>query len=131
MAPNAVKGALMICTMGQGPPAQLTPIPAGPPVEIDGSLAGTVMDFKPTVNIPSFGMCISPSNPQVAAATAAAQGVLTPQPCIPATSSPWSPGATKVKIYGQAALLQTDTCTCTWGGKISITNPGQKSTSST
>src|SRR5258708_30929829 len=88
MAQNAVKGALMTCTMGQGPPAQLTPIPAGPPVQIDGNLAGTVMDFKPMANIPTFGMCISMSNPQVAAATAAALGVLTPQPCIPVTSTP-------------------------------------------
>jgi hypothetical protein len=131
MAQNAIKGALMTCTMGQGPPAQLTPIPMGPPVEIDGQPAGTIQDYKPMANIPTFGMCISLSNPQVAAATSAALGVLTPQPCIPATSTPWSPGAGKVTIYGQPALLQTDKCQCMWGGTISITNAGQTKTTST
>lgn len=131
MPQNVVQGAMMMCTMGQGPPAQLTPIPAGQPVQIGGSLAATVMDFKPMANIPTFGMCISPSNPQVAAATAAAMGVLTPQPCIPATSAPWSPGATTVKIGQFAALVQSDTCQCMWGGVITITSPGQMKGQST
>lgn len=131
MPQNAVKGALMMCTMGQGPPAQLVPIPAGPPVEIEGNLAGTIQDFKPMANIPTFGMCISMSNPQVAAATSAAMGVLTPQPCIPNTTQPWAPGASQTQIYGIAALLQTDKCQCMWGGTISFTNPNQTSTSST
>ena len=122
---------MMMCTMGQGPPAQLTPIPAGAPVQAGGQLAATVMDFKPMANIPTFGMCMSPANPQVAAATAAAMGVLTPQPCIPATSAPWSPGSMKVRIGQVAALVQTDTCQCMWGGTISITSPGQMKADST
>ena len=54
--------------------------------------AATIMAFKPMANIPGFGACMSPMNPQVIAATAAALGVFTPQPCIPVTTSPWAPG---------------------------------------
>jgi Domain of unknown function (DUF4280) len=131
MPQNVVQGALMMCTMGQGPPAQLTPVPAGPPVQAGAKLAATVMDFKPMVNIPTFGMCMSPSNPQVAAATSAAMGVLTPQPCVPVTTAPWSPGSATVKVGQFAALVQTDTCQCAWGGMITISTAGQVKAQST
>jgi len=87
--------------------------------------AATIMDYKPMVNIPTFGMCQSPANPQVAAATAAALGVLTPQPCIPMTTAPWTPGATKVTIKGNPALTDSSQCMCNWAGSISITSAGQ------
>ena len=49
-----------------------------------------IMDHIPmSADIMPFGMCISPSNPTVASATAAAMGVLTPMPCIPNTPAPW------------------------------------------
>jgi hypothetical protein len=66
---------------------------------------------------------MSPANPQVAAATAAAMGAFTPQPCIPATSSPWAPGMPTVLIAGQPALTNTSTCQCMWGGVITVTSP--------
>jgi hypothetical protein len=82
------------------------------------------MDFKPMVNILPFAMCLSPTNPQVIAATAAALGVFTPQPCIPVTSTPWSPGSPTVTVAGQPVLTQVSTCACMWGGVISVvTNP--------
>jgi hypothetical protein len=70
-------------------------------------------------------MCQTPSNPQVAAATAAAMGALTPQPCIPMTTSPWVPGAVMVNNTSQVALNNMSKCMCTWGGVISIVDPGQ------
>jgi uncharacterized Zn-binding protein involved in type VI secretion len=87
------------------------------------------MDSKPNVNIAPFGMCMSPSNPQVAAATAAAMGVLTPQPCLPVTVAPWTPGSPTVMIGGQPALTNSSTCNCMWGGVITISMPGQMTTS--
>ena len=118
-----VSGAMMTCTMGAAP-ASLTVLPTNM-VNANQMPAATIMDHIPMVNIPTFGMCQSPANPQVAAATAAALGVLTPQPCIPVTSSPWAPGATKVTIKGNPALTDSCQCMCNWAGSISITNPGQ------
>jgi hypothetical protein len=79
-------------------------------------------------NIPTFGMCGTPTNPMVAAATSAALGVLTPVPCIPVTTSPWTPGATVVTINGQPALHTACQATCMWGGMITITDPGNDGT---
>ena len=48
------------------------------------------MDNQPIANIAPFGVCISLANPAVAAATAAAMGVLVPLPCMPVTPAPWA-----------------------------------------
>src|SRR5205814_2010611 len=87
--------------------------------------AATIMDNAPMVNVMPFGMCMSPANPTVAAATAAAMGVLTPMPCIPATASPWVPGAPTVLLGNMPALDSACTLMCNWGGVITVTNPGQ------
>jgi hypothetical protein len=84
------------------------------------------MDHKPNVNIAPFGMCMSMANPQVVAATSAAQGVLTPQPCLPMTQTPWTPGSPTVTVGGQPALNNTCTCMCLWAGTITISNPGAR-----
>jgi hypothetical protein len=81
--------------------------------------------MKPMVNVASFGMCQSMANPQVASATAAAQGVLTPQPCIPNTSAPWTPGSKSVTIGGQPAVNDSCQLACAWGGQIQVQSPGQ------
>lgn len=83
----------------------------------------TVMDNKPMVNIPSFGMCSSIANPQVAAATAAALGVLTPMPCIPVITAPWAPGSPTVLVGGYPALNNSSKLMCSWGGVIQIITP--------
>ena len=93
-------------------------------VDTQGNPAATIMDFKPIVNIRPFGMCRSLANPQVASATAAASGVLTPMPCIPVTS-PWQPGSPNILIGNQIVLHKTSTCQCAWAGIIKIVDPGQ------
>ncbi|AHF67258.1 hypothetical protein PSCICO_09250 [Pseudomonas cichorii] len=88
--------------------------------------AATIMDHIPLVNIPTFGMCMSTANPMVIAATAAALGVLTPMPCIPATASPWIPGgAPTVLLGGMPAIDSNSMLMCNWAGVIKIVMPGQ------
>ena len=100
---------------------------AGQPGPMRAPVRANIMDHVPMVNIMPFGMCISIANPHVAAATSAALGVLTPQPCIPATASPWMPGAPTVMIANQPALDNISTCMCNWAGVITVADPGQPS----
>lgn len=120
-------GAGLKCSFGAAP-STLNAIPKGQPVNTGGMLAATIQDYQPMANITPFGMCMTPSNPQVAAATSAALGVLTPQPCIPVTSAPWSPGSPTVMINGSPALNKESMCMCAWGGVITVTTPGQFTT---
>ncbi len=90
-----------------------------------GPPAATIMDMKPLVNIPPFGVCSSPANPAVAAATAAAFGVLTPMPCVPVPVGPWVPGSPTVLIGKVLALNNTSKLMCSWGGVIQFVNAGQ------
>jgi hypothetical protein len=121
-------GAMLMCPFGVAP-APLSVVPMGRPVQTSKQLAANVNAFQPMANIPSFGMCMSPANPQVAAATAAALGVLTPMPCIPATSAPWMPGSLKVMVDGSPALTSACQCQCMWGGVITVSSPGQMTVS--
>ncbi len=84
-----------------------------------------VMTVVPMVNILPFGTCMSMANPMVAAATAAALGVLTPMPCIPVTVAPWAPGCATVMIANMPALNNSSKLMCNWGGVIGIEMPGQ------
>jgi Domain of unknown function (DUF4280) len=121
-----VANAVLSCSFGVAP-GTLSVVPSGPEVmQAAGQLIATVMDFKPNVNIAPFGMCTTLSNPQVAAATSAAQGVLTPQPCIPMTTSPWTPGASTMTLGGMKVLTDPSTCACAWGGQITVVQPGQQ-----
>ena len=119
-----VNGALLQCSFGVTP-SNLIIIPSAR-VNASKLPAATIMDFVPMSNIMPFGMCTTLSNPQVAAATSAAMGVLTPQPCIPVIPAPWIPGSPTVLIGKKPALTSTSQCMCTWGGVITITNPGQQ-----
>jgi len=80
--------------------------------------AGVITDVAPE-NIPPFGMCSAPSNPEVIAA----QG--SPVPCVPVLS-PWTPGAAGVKINGVSALDDASECMCAWAGVVTVTSPGQE-----
>ena len=116
-----VNGAMLKCSEGLAP-STLTVIPA---LAQAGPLpAATVEDYKPMVNVAPFGMCKTQANPQVAAATAAAMGVLTPQPCIPVIPAPWSPGSSIVTLSAVPALTDDSKCQCAWTGSIEVTDPG-------
>jgi hypothetical protein len=117
-------GAQMMCAFGMAP-SSLVVLPANRTLT-NMMPAANVMDHIPLVNIMPFGMCMSPSNPEVAAATAAALGVLTPMPCIPVTPSPWTPGEATVTLGNQPALDNISQLQCVWGGLISFTDAGEE-----
>jgi len=97
MGPLTCGGAVITCSFGAAPSSLIVL-----PHPVMGTLPhASVMDHAPIVNIPPFGMCMSPSNPMVAAATAAALGGPFP------------------------ALDMTSKLVCSWGGLIQIGSPGQ------
>ena len=121
--PNQVSmGAMMTCTMGAAP-SSLVVLPKNK-VLCEGPPAANIMDHVPMVNILPFGVCMSPANPTVAAATAAALGVLTPMPCIPATAAPWIAGAPTVLLASMPTLDNVSKCMCNWGGVIGFASSG-------
>ncbi len=123
--PNQVcNGAQMMCSFGTNP-SNLIVLPVGKFTFTDQQPDANVNDHIPMVNIMPFGMCITPSNPQVAAATAAALGVLTPQPCIPVTPSPWTPGGVTVQNGNATTLDNVSVLMCNWGGVITFVTPGE------
>ena len=115
-------GGMLTCTGGAAPSA-LSVIPLGRPLA--GAPAANIADVAPIVNVPPFGMCTSIANPTVAAATAAALGVLTPMPCVPNIPAPWVPGAPTVLIGNMPALNESSKLMCAWGGVIQVVVPGQ------
>lgn len=123
MPEQVCMGAMLKCSFGMAP-SSLVVLPVNK-VMTSYVPAANIMDHKPMVNIMPFGACQSMANPQVAAATSAAMGVLTPMPCIPMTSAPWAPGAPTVMIANQPALHTPSKLMCNWGGVIEITQAGQ------
>jgi hypothetical protein len=120
---NLVTGtALLSCSFGAAP-AMLSVLPVNH--VLVNLPAANIMDNKPLLNIMPFGVCSTPANPMVAAATAAALGVLTPMPCIPVTVAPWTAGNPAVLIGGLPALTDNSKLMCCWGGCISISFAGQ------
>lgn len=124
MSMVVVTGATLACPFG----TQTSVFKAtnAPLMKCAGKTIGNIMDGSAGTNISPFGLCKTLSNPEVAAATAAALGVLTPQPCKPQTKV-WTPGSATLLIGGKPILSQSSTCNCLYGGGITVTNPGQTS----
>ena len=123
MAMQVCMGASMQCSFGAAP-SSLVVLP--PNAVFTGQVPdANIMDHVPMVNIMPFGMCTSLANPTVAAATAAALGVLTPMPCIPNTPSPWVPGAPTVLLGNNPTLDDTSKLMCIWAGVIQFVSAGE------
>jgi len=116
-------GAKCICMFGTQP---VNMISTGS-VLVDGKPALTIADVALGKNLAgNFGQCMSLANPVVAAATAAALGVLSPQPCTMVPMGTWIPSKPTVLMGGKPVLTNMDSLMCGMGmGKISITDPGQ------
>src|SRR5947208_13019347 len=120
MGKQVCTGATLQCSFGTTPgsfTASSTRVTATTAAGVITEIAGS--------NIAPFGMCTSLTNPQVASATSAASGVLTPQPCMPVVSGPWTPGSLRVTVGAVAALDDASLCVCTWGGAITVSAAGQ------
>ena len=119
-----VQGAVLSCTFGAAPGNLCG---TSQPMCLEGGKpAATIQDVAAGAQITPFGMCSSLANPQVAAATAAAAGVLTPQPCIPMAAGTWIPVKPGILIGGVPALMQDSQLICGNGmGVITIQSPGQ------
>jgi hypothetical protein len=122
MPQQVCTSAMMQCSFGMAP-ATFNATPR--PVLTSSLIAGVITDNVPFFNIMPFGMCTSMANPAVAAATAAALGVLTPMPCTPVCPAPWAPGAPTVLITNIPALDNTSKLMCAYAGVIQFTTPGQ------
>lgn len=123
MGIHVCMGATLQCSFGAAP-STLMVLPVNK-VITSNMPAANIMDHKPLVNILPFGVCNSIANPMVAAATAAALGVLTPMPCIPATPAPWVPGAPTVLLGNMPSLQNSSKLMCLWAGVIQVVVPGQ------
>lgn len=122
MGQQVCAGAMLKCSFGMAP-GTLMVLPLNKVMTIMPD--ANIMDNKPMVNILPFGMCMSMANPQVAAATAAALGVLVPMPCIPMTTAPWMPGSPTVLLGNMPTLNNASKLMCMFGGVIEICMPGQ------
>ena len=121
--PEVTSAAILTCSFG-ALPVPLNVLPENR-VTACSLPCGTILDNKTMVNVASFGLCTSPTNPEVIALTAAALGVPTPAPCIPALAAPWIPGTPTVTIGGIPALDTSCTLLCNWLGEITVEMPGQ------
>jgi hypothetical protein len=117
-------GAMMQCSFGVAP-SSLVVLPTNK-VMTNMVPDANIMDHIPMTNIMPFGMCTSVANPTVAAATAAALGVLTPMPCIPATPAPWVAGAPTVLLGNFPSLDNVSQLMCIWGGVITFADAGEE-----
>ena len=123
MSTYVTHGALLRCSQGLAP-SSLT-VTQVTPVSVEGIPVATIFDCAPMANVAPFAMCRSPANPQVAAATAAAMGVLTPQPCVPVIAAPWTPGAPIASGESLPLLTNDSQCSCAWAGTITVIDAGQ------
>ncbi|MDR1354284.1 MAG: DUF4280 domain-containing protein [Oscillospiraceae bacterium] len=118
-------GVSLACSFGTMP-TQLNVLPESK-VFLEGKPVARMSDAAPNVNIIPFGLCSSLTNPAVASATAAALGVLTPQPCTPMLAGGWQPCCAAVIVGGQPAAGIDGSLQCAYAGQIRPVAPGQAS----
>lgn len=125
MSETVVNGAKVQCPFGNK--TAILKVTSQTKCMVEGKPAATVFDTNPGVNFDTFGMCSSMLNPAVAAATAAALGVLTPQPCTMVPAGTWTPVKPKLLFAGKPCLCNSSSLLCGVGqGLITITSSGEK-----
>lgn len=112
MGVQVCTGAEVLCTFGAVPA-----VFSASSVDVDATTPAGVITDVTVANIPTFGMCMAPTNPAVILAGG-------PVPCLPILS-PWTPGSARVTINGVNALDDASQCTCAWAGVVTVSSPGQ------
>ena len=124
MGAYVTDGATIICPFGTNP-ASLK-VTSQRKFLANGKPVATIQDASFMTNIPGFGMCTTLTNPAVASATAAALGVLTPQPCSFSSPGTWFPTQMKVLADGKPCLTSGAKIQCLTGfQQCSVINTGQ------
>lgn len=125
MAEFLTTGCMLKCSFGMTPSVFMALELPGKPVIMGAMATATIMEIIPFDNVLPFGMCKSLANPQVASATAAAQGSLTPMPCVPVIPAPWAPPSQIVFYAGLPMATVQSKCMCAWAGEISVEAPAE------
>lgn len=118
-------GTQCMCTFGTAP--SVLNVTSQSKLLMGNKPVATIADCAPNTNLPPFALCTSLQNPAVQAATAAALGVLTPQPCTLVPAGTWRQSQTTTQTGGKPCLVMGCTLTCgLGGGTISVTSPAQQ-----
>ncbi len=127
MGQIVVNGASLVCPMGKPGTASLVVLPT-PMVNSADQPVATIMDNKPTANIPTFGMCTRRPTRRWRRRHLPLSASSRRSRACPVIAAPWAPGSATVMVGNKPALTSDSSCMCQWGGKISITNAGQTKT---
>lgn len=115
MGQLVVNNAVLMCSFGTAP---CNLVVSAATVTGSGNAVANIMDYTPA-SVSGFKMCVSMSNPEVAAQS----GV--PSACTPVISSPWAPGKPTVMVRNNPAVDNTCILNCSYGGVISVSFAGQ------
>ena len=111
MANYVCNGAIIKCAMAVPPGICSLMVLPDKRILSQGQPVASIMDFKPLLNIPTFGVCS-----------------ITLMPCMPALVTPWMPPKVNVLHSNQPALMSNCMLACSLGGIITIMFPGQVKT---
>lgn len=117
MSKPLLSGSKLTCSFGLKP-AIFTVEPSDIRPKYNGVLLALQTDSVFKTNIPDFGKCISPFNPEFAATK-------TPQPCLPEALIGWSNCKLFMKWNGLAFATENSTCLCSYLGSISSEKPAE------
>lgn len=114
-------GTLRKCIFGLVPTPFL-PIPSN---VFTVEPVGSMLDIIPFLNVMTFGICITPTNPMVDAIMIASLGTVDFAPCIPIPIIPKTPAAYNVLRDGIPMAQIESFDLCLWGGLIMTIAPSQ------
>ncbi|GFN32146.1 DUF4280 domain-containing protein [Paenibacillus xylaniclasticus] len=122
-----VRGAKMRCQYGTH--ARRINLPASHGAYVNGKPKMNEEDCRLTVNIPHFGICNCPNNPNTSTVYLIAEDgqQISGRPCEPKLPSRWSNCKEEARVGGRAALMSDSIIYCYYQGSITFLDDGQNS----